>query len=419
LPQEFVDELSLLQDQATQVPWDQVEPLVRGLDVVEFDRTPLAAASVAQVHAARLRSGEAVVVKVRRSGVDAVVERDLDIVARLARTLQRSTRWGRSIGTVELARGFADALREELDFRVEARNMTAIAGAATARGADDGIVIPVPQMALCTQQVLVMQRLDGTPLNSARVTDPQQLARDAARRAAAPGGHRRGLPRRPASGQRAAARRRTAGPAGLRLRRAHRRRAAQRPAAAAERARPRDPTAVTDSFLELVERPDELDEQRLERALGQFMVRHLSPGLAPDVRMFTDLFAIVSDYGPGDSARGGGGVSRAGHPRRRPGPGGSGVRRRRRGSRFRHRAFRRPVPSGRDPAHGRAGAGRVVTDAAAPAPSGRSHRERARARTPRLRVRLLADDADRRVVTGLLHQVLLTALASTRGSWPC
>jgi len=70
LPQEFVDELSLLQDQAAQLPWDQIEPLVRDLDVVEFDRTPMAAASVAQVHAARLRSGEAVVVKVRRPGVD-------------------------------------------------------------------------------------------------------------------------------------------------------------------------------------------------------------------------------------------------------------------------------------------------------------------------------------------------------------
>jgi len=415
LPQEFVDELSLLQDQATQVPWDQVEPLVRGLDVVEFDRTPLAAASVAQVHAARLRSGEAVVVKVRRPGVDAVVERDLDIVARLARTLQRSTRWGRSIGTVELARGFADALREELDFRVEARNMTAIAGAATARGADDGIVIPVPQMALCTQQVLVMQRLDGTPLNSARVTDPQQLARtllDALLRQvvidgvfhADPhpgnvlllGDGRLGLLDFGSVGRI---------DAGLRS-------ALQRLLSGLDRG---DPTAVTDSFLELVERPDELDEQRLERALGQFMVRHLSPGLAPDVRMFTDLFAIVSDYGlaiPPEVAA----VFRA--------------------LATLEGGLAQVAPGFDVVGEARAFATAHFADQFRPDMIRRTAEQELAAllpmlrRLPRrvdriasalehgrlgLRVRLLADDADRRVVTGLLHQVLLTALASTTG----
>ena len=415
LPQEFVDELSLLQDQATQVPWDQVEPLVRGLDVVEFDRTPLAAASVAQVHAARLRSGEAVVVKVRRPGVDAVVERDLDIVARLARTLQRSTRWGRSIGTVELARGFADALREELDFRVEARNMTAIAGAATARGADDGIVIPVPQMALCTQQVLVMQRLDGTPLNSARVTDPQQLARtllDALLRQvvidgvfhADPhpgnvlllGDGRLGLLDFGSVGRI---------DAGLRS-------ALQRLLSGLDRG---DPTAVTDSFLELVERPDELDEQRLERALGQFMVRHLSPGLAPDVRMFTDLFAIVSDYGlaiPPEVAA----VFRA--------------------LATLEGGLAQVAPGFDVVGEARAFATAHFADQFRPDVIRRTAEQELAAllpmlrRLPRrvdriasalehgrlgLRVRLLADDADRRVVTGLLHQVLLTALASTTG----
>jgi len=415
LPQEFVDELSLLQDQATQVPWDQVEPLVRGLDVVEFDRTPMAAASVAQVHAARLRSGQAVVVKVRRPGVDAVVERDLDIVARLARTVQRSTRWGRSIGTVELARGFADALREELDFRVEARNMTAIAAAATARGDGDGIVIPVPYLALCTQQVLVMQRLDGTPLNSAKVTDPPQVARtllDTLLRQvvidgvfhADPhpgnvlllGDGRLGLLDFGSVGRI---------DAGLRS-------ALQRLLSGLDRG---DPTAVTDSFLELVERPDELDEQRLERALGQFMVRHLSPGLAPDVRMFTDLFAIVSDYGlaiPPEVAA----VFRAlatlegGLAALAPGFDVVGEARAfataHFADQFRPEAIRRSAEQElaallpmlrRLP--------RRVDRIASALEHGRLG----------LRVRLLADEADRRVVTGLLHQVLLTALASTTG----
>jgi ubiquinone biosynthesis protein len=415
LPPEFVDELSLLQDQAAQLPWERVEPLVNdevGLAAfAEFERTPIAAASVAQVHGARLNTGERVVVKVRRPGVEAVVERDLDIVGRLARTLQRSTRWGRSIGTVELARGFADALREELDFRVEARNMR---GVAVARAADQ-VTIPKPYDGLCTRRVLVMQRLDGVPLTSATPADPQQLARtllDTILRQVVidgvfhadphPGnvllleGQRLGLLDFGSVGRI---------DAGLRN-------ALQRLLSGLDRG---DSTAVTDAFLELVERPDELDEQRLERALGQFMVRHLGPGTTPDVRMFTDLFALVSDYGlaiPPEVA-----------------------------AVFRSLAtleggLAKLAPGFDVVGEARAFATAHFADQFRPETIRRTAEQELAAllpmlrRLPRridriagalengrlgLRVRLLADDADRRVVTGLLHQVLLTALASTTG----
>jgi predicted unusual protein kinase regulating ubiquinone biosynthesis (AarF/ABC1/UbiB family) len=88
LPAEFISELSRLQDDAPQVPWPRIEEVLRselgaGVDEVfaSFDREPLAAASIAQVHAATLRSGARVVVKVRRPDVTRVVDRDLDIVA--------------------------------------------------------------------------------------------------------------------------------------------------------------------------------------------------------------------------------------------------------------------------------------------------------------------------------------------------
>ncbi len=58
-----------------------------------------------------------------------------------------------------------------------------------------------------------------------------------------------------------------------------------------------DPIAASDALPDLVERPERLDEQRLERALEQFMARYLTPGIAPDVRMFTDLFRIIADFG--------------------------------------------------------------------------------------------------------------------------
>src|SRR5204863_155520 len=92
---------------------------------------PAAAASIAQVHKARLRCGDRpdaeVAVKVQRPGIRSTVEQDLDILLRLADTLEDRARWARAVGTAGVARGFAAALREELDFRVEARNMAAVA----------------------------------------------------------------------------------------------------------------------------------------------------------------------------------------------------------------------------------------------------------------------------------------------------
>ena len=148
---------------------------------VSFDRIPLAAASIARVHAATLGSGEPVVVKVRRPGIDTVVAWDLDIVDRLAMRLQRSTRWGRGVGAVDLSNGFAEALREELDLRIEAQNMTAVRAAAAVGDVNGSVRIPKPHQSLCTANVLVMERLDGralgTILPSEEIGDRQALAR--------------------------------------------------------------------------------------------------------------------------------------------------------------------------------------------------------------------------------------------------
>ena len=58
-----------------------------------------------------------------------------------------------------------------------------------------------------------------------------------------------------------------------------------------------DPATLTDALLEIVERPEDLDEDQLHRSLGRFLARHVAAGLTPDAQMFTDLFRIVAEYG--------------------------------------------------------------------------------------------------------------------------
>jgi ubiquinone biosynthesis protein len=308
LPAEFIDELSVLQEDVAQVPWLEIEQVLRselGAEVddvfASFDRKPLAAASIAQVHAAMLRSGERVVVKVRRPGIETVVAWDLDIVDRLAARLQRSTRWGRGVGAVDLSRGFAEALREELDLRIEAENMTSVAAATAARGASGSVRIPKPHASLCTANVLVMERFDGRALGAIqpgeRIGDRHALARslfDALLGEVMIDGIFHADPH-PGNvlllndGQLGLLDFGSVGriDAGLRG-------ALQRMLLAVDRG---DPAALCDALLEIVQRPDALDETALERVLGQFMVRHVGPGIAPDVRMFTDLFRIVAELG--------------------------------------------------------------------------------------------------------------------------
>ncbi len=310
LPREFIDELSQLQHQAAPVAWDEVEAILTSslggeVDHVFacFDRAPLAAASIAQVHAARLLTGEEVVVKVRRPGITVQVERDLDIINRLAQMLRRNTEWGRRIGIVDLAHGFAVALREELDLRVEARNIAVVAAGVARRGDCSGLHIPMLYPELSSEQVLVMERISGMPLERApaiaaeRALDTTELARtllnallrqiviDGTFHADPHPGNVMLLPNDELTlldfG--------SVGRIDSVLRGA-----LVRLLLAFEQG---DPIAASDALLGLTERPADLDEYRLERALGQFIARYLAPGMQPDVRMFTDLFRIIAQFG--------------------------------------------------------------------------------------------------------------------------
>jgi len=422
LPAEFISELSRLQDDAAEVPWPGIEQVLRselGAEVGElfasFDREPLAAASIAQVHAATLASGARVVVKVRRPDVSQIVDRDLDIAGRLAARLERSTSWGRAVGTAGLAAGFAGALREELDLRVEARNMTSVAAAPGSRG----IASPVPYQPLCTGLVLVMERFDGRPLAAIDAGMPADVRAALARSLLDcllreimlegtfhadphPGNvllladGRLGLLDFGSVGRI---------DQGLRS-------ALQRLLLALDKG---DPAGLADALLEVVERPEELDELRLERMLGRFLARHVAAGITPDVTMFTDLFRIVSDHGlavPPEIAAVFRALATMEGTLTQLAPGFDIVAEARRfagqqlAGQFSPDTLRttaadelvallpllRRLPRRIDRIGGALEAGRLSVN-----------------------VRLLADEGDRRIITGLLYLVLTTFLAATSG----
>jgi ubiquinone biosynthesis protein len=179
LPREICDELSKLQNRAAPEPFDRITEVVRSeiggdLELVfrEFDRAPLASGSIGQTHLAVLRSGERVVVKVQRPGVEAAMERDLAALTLLARFAQRRTSLGVGVRPEEMLRQFAVGLRAELDFRKEAGAMEEMAVAV-----DASIRVPTVHTDLCTRRLLVQERFEGCTLADAGALDDPAIDR--------------------------------------------------------------------------------------------------------------------------------------------------------------------------------------------------------------------------------------------------
>jgi ubiquinone biosynthesis protein len=166
-PDELVEEFATLRDRVQPEPFAVVRAVVEedlgrplGDVFASFDRRPLAAASIAQVHAATLRSGEAVVVKVQRPTVAARVRADLRVMSWIAPLLVGRIPVAALANPPALVELFAETITEELDFRLEAENMVEV-GRSFAALDQRGYVVPRPHPELVTQRVLVMERLSG------------------------------------------------------------------------------------------------------------------------------------------------------------------------------------------------------------------------------------------------------------------
>jgi len=166
-PEELVEEFKKCRDQVPPEPFETVKRVVeqelgRPLSDVftRFDERCLAAASIAQVHAATLRTGEDVVVKVQRPRVAEQVRLDIAAMAWIAPFLVGRIPVAALANPPALVELFAETIVEELDFRLEAENMLDIARVLKDAG-QKVIVVPRPHPELVTRRVLVMERLRG------------------------------------------------------------------------------------------------------------------------------------------------------------------------------------------------------------------------------------------------------------------
>ena len=190
LPADIADELAQLQDRVPPFPGATARALIEQAyrqplsGVFEsFEETPLAAASIAQVHAARLPGGQEVVVKVLRPGMRAMIERDLEVLYALAELAQRYSREGRRVRPREMVDEYQKTVLDELDLMREAANASQLrrnfAGS-------DLLYVPEVYWDYCRNDVMVMERIHGVPISDlqrlkASGTNIRQLAENGVR----------------------------------------------------------------------------------------------------------------------------------------------------------------------------------------------------------------------------------------------
>jgi ubiquinone biosynthesis protein len=172
-PVELVNEFKLCRDQVPPFSFEEAQRVVeqdlgaRLTDVFStFATTPLAAASIAQVHLATLITGEEVVVKVQRPSVSNLVRKDLRVMAWLAPHMIGRIKISALANPPALVELFAETIVEELDFRIEADNMLDVAKMLHELH-QDGYIVPRPHPSLVARRVLVMQRLEGFKFDDA------------------------------------------------------------------------------------------------------------------------------------------------------------------------------------------------------------------------------------------------------------
>ena len=169
LPRDIADELAKLQDAVPPFPAEQAIAMLDAAygqsvdDVFErFDKEPLAAASIAQVHTAKLNSGHEVIVKVLRPGVEKQIERDLDVLRLIAQLADRHWEHAKRLKPLEVVEEYENTIIDELDLMREAANCAQLKR--NFQGSDQ-LYAPDIYWDYCRPEVMVQERIYGTPIS--------------------------------------------------------------------------------------------------------------------------------------------------------------------------------------------------------------------------------------------------------------
>jgi predicted unusual protein kinase regulating ubiquinone biosynthesis (AarF/ABC1/UbiB family) len=181
LPSEYIEELALLQDEVPGVPFAEIErTILQELGArpevlfLSFEREPVAAASLGQVHRAVLKTGAEAAVKVQRPGIDRIVEADLTSLRYIVRWLDRYTHVRRRVDLPQVLHEFEDTLRLELDYIREGHHAERIA---LMFEANPRIIVPRIYWSHTTLRVLTMQYMQGTKVTDFAALEAQGISR--------------------------------------------------------------------------------------------------------------------------------------------------------------------------------------------------------------------------------------------------
>jgi ubiquinone biosynthesis protein len=172
LPPDVADELTKLQDQVPPFAFSKVEDILTeafnaplSSTYAEFDPTPVASASVAQVHFARLHSGEQVAVKVLRPGIASIIHRDIALLRTLAWWVKKLSSEGRRLKPDEMVDEFARHAEHELDLTLEAAQCAQLGR----NFSDRRLLVPTVYWDYSRKHVMTMQRMFGTPVRETEI----------------------------------------------------------------------------------------------------------------------------------------------------------------------------------------------------------------------------------------------------------
>jgi len=172
IPNRYASEFVRLQDRVSPFPFDEAKKIIedsfsKPFESVfkQFERIPIAAASIAQVHRAVLMDGTKVIVKVQRPAIREDVHSDIDILYYVAKLLEAYVPDSRHLNPVGIVREFEKTVEKEMNFVEESRNCMRLR---QNLGGVEGIRIPEPFQKLVKERVLVLERIDGVRIDNVK-----------------------------------------------------------------------------------------------------------------------------------------------------------------------------------------------------------------------------------------------------------